>query len=1023
MKTKFKKLLSIILTLALTLSLFSNISVFATGSIEVGIKSNVATVLPNGDVKLTVDAKNYLDVTGGVVGFNLQISYDSTKFTYKEDSITLSTQHPNFDLAANDVPGTGMGVVTILGYDRLAVNQPLLEGDLFYVIFTAKSDFSGSADFEIAGSNDSDNVADDSLLIENSSVAASFPSPNNKVTISLTETVKIPVSIALKTEPTKKLYLQGETLDLTGGVITVSYNDSSKSDVSLLTNDVVATGFNNATIGKQIVTLTYMSVQGGVTYNVDVVDSNKYAKIEISSNVSSVDANGDVVIKVNANNFVNVLDGIVAFSFVVKYDITKFDFKTSSELLLQGVVGDGILSVENDVENSEVNVMYMDEYINDISKPLMSGDLFSLTFTAKDSSGSGDFEIANLTLGNNIADNALLYTNWEVISIIEAPSNISTVAINQNEEFVVNFVDYNSSVIDTQTVASGADAIAPAAPTRTGYTFAGWDKSLDNITADTTITAQYTINMYTVVFKNWDGAVLNTQSVNYATAATAPSNPTRTGYIFTGWDKTFDNITDASTVTAIYTINKYDVVFKNWDGSIIKTQNVNYATGATAPNNPSRTGYTFTGWDKTFDNITATTTVTAQYTINMFTVVFKNWDGAVLKTQSVNYATAATAPSNPTRTGYTFTGWDKSFSSITAATTVNALFTINSYTVTFNSMSGSAVASKSVQYNTLVATPTKPTRTGFTFLGWYTSSAYTTLWNFTTSKITANTTLYARWISTTATGLKAASAGYNSIKLTWTAISGANNYEIYRSTSATGTYVLVATIAATTPAYTNINLPFNTTYYYKVRGYALLGTTKTYSGYTAIASAKTTIATPTGLVATAATYNSTRLNWTAVAGANGYSVYRATSLTGTYSLLATVTTNTYTKTSLTPGATYYYKVNAYRLVGTTKVYGAQCAAVVKRVVPPTITTFTAVRASSTSIKLTWGAISGASGYELYRSTSLTGTYTLLKAQTLLTYTNTALKTGTTYYYKVRAYRLVGTVKVYGDFSAVKSMKP
>ncbi len=346
------------------------------------------------------------------------------------------------------------------------------------------------------------------------------------------------------------------------------------------------------------------------------------------------------------------------------------------------------------------------------------------------------------------------------------------------------------------------------------------------------------------------------------------------------------------------------------------------------------------------------------------------------------------------------------------------------YTVTFNSNGGTAITTKTVTFNTKSAAPSvNPTRSGYIFSGWYTSSAFTTPVSFDTL-ILANTTLYAKWIASATAGLKVASGGYNALKLTWTATSGATNYEIYRATSATGAYTLVTTTLATAgSSYTNTGLSFNTTYYYKVRAYSLYSSVKTYSGYSSVASAKTLPLAPASVVASSPSYNSIKLSWAAVPGANGYSVYRSTSATGTFTLISTVTTAYYTNASLTPGATYYYKVSAYRLVGTTKVYGPQCAAVSKRVVPATITNLTAVRYSSTSIKLTWGGISGASGYEIYRSTAASGTYTLLKAQTLLTYTNTALKTGTTYYYKVRSYRLVGTTKVYSDFSSVKNAKP
>ena len=119
--------------------------------------------------------------------------------------------------------------------------------------------------------------------------------------------------------------------------------------------------------------------------------------------------------------------------------------------------------------------------------------------------------------------------------------------------------------------------------------------------------------MHTVTFKDWDGTVLKTQEVQHGGDAEAPADPTRAGYTFTGWDKAFTNIMADLVVTAQYEINTYTVTFKDWDGTVLKTQEVQYGGDAEAPADPTRVGYTFTGWDKAFTNITADLVVTAQY--------------------------------------------------------------------------------------------------------------------------------------------------------------------------------------------------------------------------------------------------------------------------------------------------------------------------------------------------------------------------------------------------------------------------
>jgi uncharacterized repeat protein (TIGR02543 family) len=174
----------------------------------------------------------------------------------------------------------------------------------------------------------------------------------------------------------------------------------------------------------------------------------------------------------------------------------------------------------------------------------------------------------------------------------------------------------------------------------------------------------YEIDTYTVTFKNYDGKALKTQTVEHGADATAPANPTRSGYTFAGWDKAssaWQKVTQNVTVTATYKATTYTVTFKDYNGTVLKTQAVQSGKSAAAPKNPTRTGYTFAGWNaasSAWQKVTKNVTVTATYKINTYTVTFKDYNGKTLKTQAVQYGKSATAPKNPTRSGYTFTGWD-----------------------------------------------------------------------------------------------------------------------------------------------------------------------------------------------------------------------------------------------------------------------------------------------------------------------------------------------------------------------------
>jgi fibronectin type 3 domain-containing protein len=271
------------------------------------------------------------------------------------------------------------------------------------------------------------------------------------------------------------------------------------------------------------------------------------------------------------------------------------------------------------------------------------------------------------------------------------------------------------------------------------------------------------------------------------------------------------------------------------------------------------------------------------------------------------------------------------------------------------------------------------------------------------------------------TGLKGVSSGYNSNKLTWDTVAGATGYSIYRSTSPDSGFTYLKGVTGT--SYTNTGLTTGKTYYYQIKAYVMVGSRKVMSPVSATISAKPIPAKPTGLKVVSAGYDRNKITWNTVTGATGYSIYRSTSPDSGFTYLKGVTTNSYTNTGLTTGTTYYYQIKAYTLVGTTKVYSATSTTVNAKPVPAKPTGLKATVASTTSIKVSWNTVAGATGYSIYRSTSPDSGFTYLKGVTTNSYTNTGLTTGKTYYYKVRAYTMVGTTKVYSNTTSAVGAKP
>ena len=210
-----------------------------------------------------------------------------------------------------------------------------------------------------------------------------------------------------------------------------------------------------------------------------------------------------------------------------------------------------------------------------------------------------------------------------VAPVVTAPSNATqNVALGE----AIGNISFSSSDADAVFSVDGLPAGLTAVQDGSTYTISGTATAAGEFTYTVTAavdglsdskTGKITVNepvTYSVTFKDYDGTVLKQQTGILAGGfATAPATPTRTGYTFSGWDKSYSNVAEDLVVTATYTINTYTVTFKNWNGDVLSTQTVDYGAGATEPTVPAREGYEFIGWDKTFNNVMSDMIIVAQY--------------------------------------------------------------------------------------------------------------------------------------------------------------------------------------------------------------------------------------------------------------------------------------------------------------------------------------------------------------------------------------------------------------------------
>lgn len=178
-------------------------------------------------------------------------------------------------------------------------------------------------------------------------------------------------------------------------------------------------------------------------------------------------------------------------------------------------------------------------------------------------------------------------------------------------------------------------------------------------------------------------------------------------------------VKNGDTVYVKWTINSYTVTFM--DGkTVLKTEKVQHGSAATAPNVSEKDGKTFKGWDKDFSNVTSDLTINAVYDVDTFTVTFKDGE-KVLETQTVEYEAAATAPDiarlSPPE-GMHFAKWDKDFSKVTEDIEVSAVYEINFYTVIFKNGETTLKIEK-VKHGDSATPPNNPPDTPTAkFVGW-----------------------------------------------------------------------------------------------------------------------------------------------------------------------------------------------------------------------------------------------------------------------------------------------------------------
>ena len=296
----------------------------------------------------------------------------------------------------------------------------------------------------------------------------------------------------------------------------------------------------------------------------------------------------------------------------------------------------------------------------------------------------------------------------------EITEDITLYAVYEINTYTVTYINEGSEYHKEElTYGSKHEKIED--PFKTGYTFIGWYNENEEkveypitVTKDITLHSKYEINKYTVTYINEGVKYIEDQQINYKEKAVKPeTNPSKIGYTFKYWslkengeEYNFNSeITENTTLYAVYNINKYTVTFKNYDGSTLQEETLEYGTlpkyKREAPTRETTKEYTYTfkGWDKEITEVTNNQEYIATYTEtkNKYNVKFTNYDGSILQEDTLEYGALPVykgevpAREKTDEYTYTFKNWNKEITEVTDNEIYIATYTgtKNKYTVIY----------------------------------------------------------------------------------------------------------------------------------------------------------------------------------------------------------------------------------------------------------------------------------------------------------------------------------------------------
>ncbi len=460
-------------------------------------------------------------------------------------------------------------------------------------------------------------------------------------------------------------------------------------------------------------------------------DCSSLSSIEIPNTITRIEKAvfggcSNLISIVIPNSVTSIGDGAFSgctglSSVIIPNNVTSLGSRAFSNCsgLISVTIGNGIIGIPEQAFGncSGLQILNLGNNIKSIEQTAFDGctELTDVYCYAKKAPSAGDalfkdswIEFLTLHVPYGTSEQYKAHSLW---------SKFGTIVEMEKTAHVITYM-VDGEVYQTEEYESG-DAIIPLeVPTKEGYTFSGWSEIPETMPAhDVTVTGSFTINKYKVTYMV-DGIEYASTNVEYGAAIMPNEIPIKEGYSFSGWTDLPETMPAHDvTVSGTFTINKYKVTYMV-DGVEYKTVEVEYGSTITPEASLSKEGYTFSGWTDLPETMPAhDVTVTGTFTINKYKVTYIV-DGEEYGTSEVVYGAEVNPIEEPSKEGYTFSGWlDLPEEMPANDVTVSGTFTVNKYKVTF--MYGDNVLTTiEVNYGEAIELPESLNSERYTLIEW-----------------------------------------------------------------------------------------------------------------------------------------------------------------------------------------------------------------------------------------------------------------------------------------------------------------